>query len=293
MWIIFTFLAIMSFAIINVLDKFVYEKLTTKLIVPLMISGIVGVLVSIGIFLLNGYSVISIPIMILTLFSGVVLAIGIFFYNNSVKTEEISRLSALFSLEPLVLLIFATLFLGEHFSTSKYVGIFLLVFGAFIISIKNSFLPRIEKSLIYVAGSIIFFALFSIIVKYVLNYADFWTVFAYSRIGMFLTLIPIYFLKGKEIKYNLVKFGKKSIFLMMASSIITVIGYLFWTIALNEGYVSLVSALASFQPLMVLILSTMLTVFFPNIVKENISKFALILKLIGVSAMITGSIFIM
>ena len=38
----------------------------------------------------------------------------------------------------------------------------------------------------------------AIIVKYLLNYADFWTIFSYTRIGAIFVLIPIFYLNYPE-----------------------------------------------------------------------------------------------
>ena len=116
-----------------------------------------------------------------------------------------------------------------------------------------------------------------------------------SAIGYFATL-PLYFifLKDKgvvsEVKERLK--DKKSTIIMIFRGLFGYLAICFFMLALGSGPASLVSALNGGQPLMILIYSTFITIFFPKFIKEEISKKALSYKIISVILIVTGAVII-
>ena len=110
------------------------------------------------------------------------------FYFKVIKIDEISKVVPLLSFSSLFVLIFDAIFLGEIFTSLQYLEIFSLVVGAFLISVKNSKEEiRLSKAFLYIMVVNLLSSAGAIIVKYLLNYADFWTIFSYTRIGQFLS----------------------------------------------------------------------------------------------------------
>jgi hypothetical protein len=88
------------------------------------------------------------------------------------------------------------------------------------------------------------------------------------------------------------KHGKKVVALMSLAETLNLVAVLFLTIAASIGFVSLVSALSSIQPLFVLLFIVILSIFTPKILKEEIGKKTLLLKFIAIVLMITGAILV-
>ena len=59
-------------------------------------------------------------------------------------------------------------------------------------------------------------------------------------------------------------------------------------LALQRGPVSLVGVLESFEIVFVLILTIIISAFFPKILKEDIDKKTIIIKMISIIAMLAG-----
>jgi uncharacterized membrane protein len=289
-WVLFTILAVSIFAIVNVLDRIVYSKHMYKPIIPPLVSGVVGLIASIAILAVIGIPKLSVQTHLVLFASGLVLALGIMAYVRAVASEEISRAAALFNLDPLFTAVLAFLILGEQFPTTKYFGILLLVIGAIVISMKKTIIPSVDKSTVFIFCSIFLFALFSVIAKYALTYLGYWQVFAFARLWMFICLIPFYFLHYKDISKNFSRHGKKSVGLMATSSIITLLGYLLFTKALSTGYATLVSAVAAVQPLFVLVITFVLSRYYPKILTEEFGKRSILTKTSGIVLMILGAI---
>jgi transporter family protein len=289
-WILFSVLAALTWAVVNIIDKYVLDKLVRKPIIPVMVMGVIGLIASIFIFIFKGFSYLSIFNILLTFISGFFYVIAILFYFKAVQIEEISRIIPLWHFAPLFTLILATIFLGEIFTPIKYIGILLLVSGVILISYKKEI--KIGKAAWFMIFGSFLLSINYVLTKYLLNFTDYWTIFSYVRIGSFLTLIPILYLNFPELMLTVRKHGKKAVGLMSLAEILNLAAVLFITIAAAIGFVSLVNALSSVQPFFVLLFAVILSVFYPKILKEEIGKSVILLKITAIALMFAGVILI-
>lgn len=291
-WILFSILAALIGAIVNVVDKYILTKWIRKPIVPVMILGIVGLLSSLVIYLFYGFSYLSYFNILISFVAGILYILAVIFYFKAVKIEEVSRVVPLFFLSPLFILLLAALFLGEIFTLTKYVGIFLLVTGAILISSKNIKRLSFGKAFCFVILSVISISIYYILLKYLLNFADFWTIFAYIKIGTIFALIPIFYFYFPDLIKTAKEYGNKVIGIMSLNELLTLVAVLFSTIAVSVGYVTLVEALASAQAFFVLLFAVILSIFYPQILKEEITRHTIFLKSIAIIAMSIGAVLV-
>ena len=292
LWILFSILAALTWAIVNTIDKYVLTKWIKRPIVLIMVLGIIGLIASTVIYFVYGFSELSHFNILLAFISGVFYISGILFYFKAVKIEEISRIVPLSCLTPLFVSIFALVFLGEFFTPIKYLGIFLIVVGAILISTKSSLKINPGKAFWLMILFSIFMAINHVITKYLLNFTDFWTVFSWMRIGIFIALIPIYIKSFSSLLLTVKEHGKKVIFIISFSECLSLTGVLFITIATSIGYVTLVNSLSSIQPLFVLLFAVILSVFYPKILKEEIGKSTVLLKFVAIILMLIGAVLV-
>jgi hypothetical protein len=81
-------------------------------------------------------------------------------------------------------------------------------------------------------------------------------------------------------------------FYLSVVEILNMLGLYLIVIAYSIGTASLVSALSEIQSLVVLFLATLVSMFVPKIIKEELKGTNLLLKTIGIITMIIGAIFI-
>ncbi len=291
-WILFSILAALTWAIVNIIDKYVLTKWVRKPIVPVMILGIIGLLASFLVYLFRGFSELSLLNIALSFIAGTFYILAIIFYFKAVKIEEISRVIPLFYLTPLFVLIFAAILLGEIFTPIKYLGIFLLVVGAILISSKNFIKLSFGKAFWFMVLASLTLSVNAIITKYLLNFADFWTIFSYTRIGTIFALIPIFYFSFSDLVSTVKEHGKKVVGVISLNESLNAGGILLITIATAAGPVTLVNALSSIQPFFVLLFTVILSVLYPKILKEEISKSTVLVKLIAIILMFIGAILI-
>jgi drug/metabolite transporter (DMT)-like permease len=189
-------------------------------------------------------------------------------------------------------LILAAIFLNEIFSPIKYLGIILLVAGAILISTKKFSRISFGKAFWWMVLAAGFSAVNAILTKYLLDFTNFWTVFGYKGLGMIIGSVFVAFFYFPDLIETVKQHGKKAIVATSASEILTVIGILFTIIAMSVGYVTLVNTLSSVQPFFVLVITVLLSVFFPSILKEEINKSTIFLKLSAIALMFIGAILI-
>ncbi len=125
-----------------------------------------------------------------------------------------------------------------------------------------------------------------------LNFADYWTIFAYIRIGTIFALIPIFYFYFPDLLRSIKKHGKKVFVVISINETLNIFGVLFMTIATAIGFVTLVSALSSVQPFFVLIFAVIISIFYPKILKEEIGRKTLFLKFISIILMFVGALLI-
>ncbi len=290
-WVLFSTLAALIWAVVNIVEKYILTKWVKEPIVPVIILGTVGLLTSFLIYLFHGFAKLSFFNIGLSFIAGIFYILAIAFYFKAVKIEEISRVVPLFYLTPLFILVFAWIFLEEIFTPIKYLGIFLLVAGAIFISSRNFIKLSFGKAFWFMVFASLILSLNAVITKYLLNFADFWTIFSYTRIGAALGLIPVFFTFPGIIS-ALRKYRKKVIGTMFLNESLNTGSVLLITIATAVGPVTLVNALSSIQLLFVLLFSVILSIFYPEILKEEVRKLTILLKLLAIILMIAGAILI-
>ena len=135
-------------------------------------------------------------------------------------------------------------------------------------------------------------AISGIIFKYVTIEGNFWVSSFWEYFGLGLTgfLIFLFIPKYREEFMHMNRTGGKKIFIVnIVTEFLTISGNLVTNFALLLAPVAMVYLVGSFQPAIVLLLTIIGTKFLPHIIKEDISRKALIPKFIAILLMTIGS----
>jgi len=293
LWVVYSFLAALFWATASTLDKYILSKWVKNPIVSTMIFGTIGLIASVLIYFAKGYSEMSAQNIFWSFICGLTYVIGTILYFEAVKIEEISRISALAYFSQLFVTIFAAVFLNEIFNSTIYLGIILILVGAILISSKDITKIRPGKAFWLMVLSSAMIAVVAILTKYLLEYADFWTVFSYTRgIGTFIALIPVIYFKYPELIALVKEHGKKAVGAISISGVFTMLGSFVLTIAASTGPVTLVTAISMMRPFFVLLFATLLSIYYPKIMREELDKSTILLKVAATIVMFIGAILI-
>ncbi|MEI6144147.1 MAG: DMT family transporter [Candidatus Berkelbacteria bacterium] len=291
-WVWLSLLAGMTLAVVNINDKYVVSKMVKKPIVPLMFFGFLAFLSAVVIFLIRGYGALSVTHIIIGLIGGIIYAAMTLFYFYGINAGDVSSAIPVFQSSPLFIAIFGAIFLGERFGIAKYIAVALIVISAFLINYQKGEKFKTNKSFWFMVLAAITCAISQIVTKYLLSFTDYWTVFSYLRIGSFIAVIPLYFIFMKDLIFTAKDKGAKAFALMTMSEFLNLTAVALMTAAAVTGFVTLTNTLSSVQPLFVLIFAVIISIFYPKILKEEIGRDAVVIKVIAIMLMIIGAVLV-
>ena len=189
----------------------------------------------------------------------------------------------LFQLTPPFVLILSLLFLGEVLTLNYYLAFLLILSGGFLISLeKAKGVFKLRSAFWWMVLSSLIYAIQAVILKSLYVAHPFWDLTVYLGFGEFLPT-PLLLLLIPTFRSRFIKSlsGLKPrgwmllIFAMVFVTTASISGL--WAIA--AGPVTLVSVLRGFQSIFVLIYAVFLSIWFPKILKEELSK-----SIIGIKA---------
>ena len=290
-WIYFTLVAVFLWSICNIIDKHVVAKYIKKPMTVMIFLSFFGLLSALVVSIFQNVTIPPFDLLILSLASGIAYFLFIFLYIKSLMIEEVSRVVSLYAITPIFVLILSTIFLNEIFTWEKYVGIFLIVVGSILISIKKDVKIKLSGALLLMVIAAIFGAVYYVLQKIVLKSLTYWNTFFWVRIGSFLLAPLLLFVYHKPLIKTLKKSPIVGVYLS-AVEILNVIGVYLIVIAYSVGYAALVSAFSEVQSLVVFFMATVLSIFNPKIIKEELKGSTLLLKFISIIMIILGAILI-
>jgi len=302
-WFLIALGAPFLWAIVNIADNYLVSKYSQKekertsggLV---LFSSLIGLFVAFFIwFFVSGVFNISLLDKILLLFTGGLTIIWIIFYLYSLEIEEISSIVPWFLVVPIFGYVLGYIFLGETLTLFQIIGSVIILFGSILISIDfGGERKRFKKKMVfYMVCACLAIAISGVTFKFVTIDGSFWisSFWEYFGLGIFGLLIYSFIPKYRREFHFMNRTGGKKIFLInIVSEFMSITGNLMTNFALLLAPITMVFLVSSFQPAIVLILTIIGTKFLPHIIKENISRRALIPKIIAICIMILGSVFL-
>ncbi len=291
-------LSVLIWACVNIVDKnFVSRNIGGAGVATLLSAAAsLAVLVAVPFFekiSFPSFFAVGVPVL-----GGVFWAGCVWFYYKALKVDEVSRVIPIFQLDPIFTAVLAAFFLGEVFSPGIYFGIVLLVAGAVLISLKKTGVQNGWKDILsslrfgpgfrFILASTLLVSANGLAVKLALREMGFLSVFFWMRFGVVAASAPFVFIRGGKFVEALRR-HPRSFALVFVSNLAGAGASLAFTLATALTYLTLVSAIAAVQPLFTLLLAAGLSFLLPSVIKENIGKKTLALKLFAILLIILGS----
>jgi len=304
-WYILALIASTLWAVVVIVDKFIlthyirdavsYQVFLALTMLPFLI------------FLIpftphtNSPTSIVFPLVIILL--GVALGLVYVLYNKALLIEEVSRVTPLFYLSPLFVLLLSFLFIGEGLSLRRYVGIGLMVFSAITVSVSlrgrnrdrhshsHSLHISLSPALLMILVLDIMNAGKDVVSKLMLSHLDYLSYLFWFMLGNIagrplLLLIP----HNREKTLMIIKTLPPKIYLLsFINSTLAWAGYVLYFKAVSMTYVSLVCAIPTTQPFLVFIFATLLGLFYPELIEEKTDRRSLTIKGIAAVSIMIGA----
>lgn len=294
-WIIYAILATLVWAIGIIFDKLLRTKYVDNSYVLTIFFGIFNFLPLIFII---PFINITIPVfrdLIILLLIGATVTLALIPYAKSLSLDEASRVVPLWQMSSIFVLLMAFLFLKEKLTINSYTGFFLLLIGGFLISIKKiKGLFRISLVFWLMLLSSFIFAVGQILIKFIYSSQDYWNVIFWIQTGYLIS--SLFLLSKKSIRISflstLSKINKVSFMFLLGTALSGFFGRLLFYFAIMLGSVSIVSVIGGLEGFFVFIYALFLSIWFPKILKEELGKSTILIKIIAMFLMFSGLVFV-
>jgi uncharacterized membrane protein len=278
---------------VGLLDKFFCEKRFKNTYAFATTVNLLSLIFIFGLSFLTDFSFKLGWPLFFALVSGPVYFLMWFLWWKALRSGEVSRLTAIFQTSPIFNALLAVIFLGENLRGFKWLAIFLIVAGAIVCSWEKSKTTNgFNKIYLLVILSALIGAVGNLISKIALREINPFAIYALS----YYVSLPLFlgFLTKREvleeIRENL---KEKRIFLILfLRSFLAFLAICFFYLALSSGPLSLIAAVNGSGPLFVFLYSTSLSIFWPRIIKEELSHQVLFSKALAIILIVSGVVLI-
>ncbi len=308
LWLMVAVIAYLILAIVNLLDKFLVETVLKNGRAYAFIACSLGLLVFIAAPWFLSWP--GWPLLVWNLINGAIFAVALWFLYEALRRGEASRILVLVGgLTPVFSLFFSVVFFKERFSLSQWAGISALLVGVFMIAflpVTRSYLTRVfnklrltqefkEDGLWLAVFSALAYSLYFLSTKQAYIGQPFVSAFMWNRLGA--ALFVLLFLFNEDDRRTIVNTFHKSSprknkIMVIFSQAFGSLGFVMQNYAIFLGSVVLVNALQGVQYAFLLIISAILALMAPRLLKETFSWRILIHKSAAVAAIAIGLYFI-
>jgi hypothetical protein len=290
LWLIVTISAYLILAIVSLVDKYLLVGPIPNPKVYTFYIGTLGILVLI-LAPFVGFYIPEFSQIILSLLAGAFFIYGIFWLNSALQLFEASRvIPAIGGILPIFTFLLIYIFSkGEEiFKIWEFSAFILLILGSISIVYEKAKKISLESFKISIIAAF-FLALSSVLVKYVYMVQPFWS----GYIGGFLMAMSFFYSREVRNEVSKMKINrvvarwppKKTAAIFLSNQAAGVSANILqnWAIALSPLVgVAIINALQGVQYMFLLIFAALLSLKFPQILKEEISRKILFQKIIAI-----------
>jgi len=290
-WLVFSVLSSMLWALGTVIDKYTL----TKHLPSTFSYQLLFLATELPMLLLLFFADITFvfPWFALGIIAGFSHYLGLMLYFKAMAIEEASRVISLFYVGPVFVLVLAALLLGETLTLPVYAGVVLLVLGAVSISYRKAegrgsvISPALGLLLLCSA----IFSGYEILTKYVLGFVDLTSYLFWDLVGSLMMGLAAFCLPKirREFLSDIKALGRPVLVWRVANTYMSLTALILYFAAMSLGLASLVSAATSFEPLFVFIFAVLLSLFVPQVLKEDLGRSAIITKVLAVVLIVVGA----
>ncbi len=242
--------------------------------------------------------------------NGFIFAVALWMLYEALRRGDAARILVFIGgVTPIFSLLFSLLFFKEHFSFNQWIGMLFIIIGIVIIIFlptARSYLSRIFKRLNIIQDiksggigialiSALAYSVYFLSTKLAYAYQPFASAFIWTRLGaaLFVLLFLIRRSDRQAIMALWRKSGpKKNKFLVVFNQTLGATGFILQNYAIYLGSVVLVNALQGVQYAFLLIISTILALSAPRLLKETFSWKIFLQKMAAVVSVAVGLYFI-
>lgn len=278
-WFLISLLGPLLYALTNYIDKILLEKYFKESGIGtiLLFSSLISIF-ALPIFFVIDKTVLDVNIVnILILAVKGILGVGVLWcYLIALKNEEASVVIVFYQLVPVFGGILGYFFLNEVLTLMQLISMAIIILGTTIISFEidsdNHFKLR-KQTVVPMLAASLFWAIGGVIFKLVALEENLWRSLFWEHVMLVLVGIIIY-LTISSYRKNFISALKNNSKNILSLNFLNEFIYISGNVAVSYAYllapIALVLLSESFQPIFVLIIGIILTIFFPKLATEKI-----------------------
>ncbi|MGZ8931938.1 MAG: EamA family transporter [Halobacteriota archaeon] len=289
-WFYFALLSSVLISGVNIIDKILISDYKIPPLVYVLVISATSLmpLVTLAFFHLTP---LPLGILAFTILVGFVRIYYTLPYFKALMVEEVSRVIPLLQLTPVFVLILSSVVLHEALRPQDYVAFGLLVLGGTLFAIRLTKGIRISLAFYLMILASFLLALYSVALKYLFSVQDFYTIFIWVQIAGFITFFQ--FIPFRPFRSSLVttyKITSRKIgIIIVAEQAVAYVSLFAYNYAIAHGPITLISSVGATQPLFVLLFATILSYRFPRVLREELTRMDVALKVLGLIAIFAGT----
>lgn len=260
----------------------------------MFLTSILGLILATVIFLFKP-SLAHIPLQsaLVIILAGVAYFIGVFPYLFALKREEASRAIPLLQTQPVFSYILAFLFLHETIAAHQLLAGLLIVVAAILINLDSDNKFRLKKTVFFLMmASTALFAINAFLFKFVARDVGFWSGVLYQDIGVFLSGVVLFSISAgyrRDFINIFVKNRRAVMTIGVVDEAIALTARILFNYATLLAPLALVTVISGFQPVFVLLLGIIITIFWPKFGRESLLRKHLAQKAFSIALFFIGT----
>jgi transporter family protein len=279
---IFAIISPFLWGFMNVLDKYVVSYKVKNPLSFAPVSALVNLIFGIILALFLKWQVSSFSSILFPAIAGILLGSQYFFYYLIMKKEDAPNFIGFMYVYPLLVALLSFLFLNEKLSLIGYIGVIFILAGAVFLSIKRKN-TKIKAAGWMLCVMIVVGAFYEFFVKVSTNNISGFNGLAVNLVFMGLTVLTLLFNKNVRTGF---KREFKNIKWSLLSEFFTFTGILTLYLAMAKLPATIVSSVATLQPLAVILFEKI----FHRRFKKIVSEASLAKKIIPIIMIVLGII---
>lgn len=288
-WLAYGLIFPLMYAVSNIIDKLLLESRVKNIYSQAIIGAGCYLFFAAGVAAFHPLTDLPAGAVALALATGGVIALSVIGYYRSMQIEEITRVVPLLNLSPLFTAMLAYLMIGEDLAPHFYLAIIAMVCGAVLISVKNlRGMLRLSKAEGIIIPTAALWGLIAVLDKIVLGHMSFWNLYSlqFFSYGGVISLLALS-RSNRSAVLALVR-DRTALFILL-SEVFAFFAYTLEMKSMSLTKVSFVSSFGVISPLWVLIISTVLAVYFPKLHKEPHTPRQIAMKAVATLLIIAGA----
>lgn len=293
-WIAIILTSYFFWSLVNIGDKYVVSNRVSSPYVYLVWLSLLGAL-SVVLIPFIDFFVPDMRMLLWIFLAAVFYFFGGLPYVKSLQIEDITRINIWWNLIPFFTLIISWLVLDEKLTATQLAAFVILASGSIVASLhfkyKNLVISK-ALPLMIVAG--ISYASYAVIFRYITQTVPFAVAFVYYSMFVALLSLTLFSFKkfrlafAHDIKNANLKLGGT----VLGLTIMEQLGILFNVWALSLGPAAIVFAMEGTQTIFVFFLAVIISLYYPKVLKEELDKGNIILKLVAIVLIVIGVVII-